>query len=739
MPLRAHGCFRPARIISAAFGLLALPVSTLYAGSSLSLNGSSQYVTVPATAGLTPTPLTFEAWVNPSAATCNTIISRGHGGTADTDYIFQVGYDGTNCGVMKVAFFGAGAWDCSVSTVPTNTWTHVAVTYDGTNKQFFINGVWDATANRPGPLFLTSSSPLYIGRQGVSCDCNFFHGQLSEVRIWNTVRTASEVTGDMNPTPGGQSGQVVYYHLNEGAGTTANDVSGNGLAGTLAGGASWAGSAPPALGAISFLEGRGAGTGSVVLQSLNMAWTASANASWLHLSPAYQSGTGSTNVIFSFDANPGPTRTGTLSIASFPLTIIQAGSTYIAAPVPLTTLAQGNNLTDLAVDPSGNVYLLDSGSSAIYQWSPANNTATPVITGTLFGVATDASGNVYFSDAGPYEIEKWSAASHTVTPLISNITTALAVDAVGNVYFSDTVTTGSQSSSAVQEWSALDGSVTSPAFLGPGDNTQGVAVDCAGNIYYSDFNQGVVRERLALNGDETLPAAGLGNPGSVAVDGAGNIFVANFYSAWEWSAASNTLTYVGLSLGLHTPYAIASDVAGNLYIIEHDSQRLVELLRAFIDPTARTESAAAGTDTLPPVLPASENLRAPFAPASDQSWLTITGATNGVVSFSFAQNTGAARTAHISLLGASISVTQSAGIGIPALLTDAHFLPNGSLQFRFTNQPGAFFTILASTNLSLPLSNWTSLGAPTEGPSGQYQFTDAAPTNSARFYIFVSP
>jgi hypothetical protein len=37
------------------------------------------------------------------------------------------------------------------------------------------------------------------------------------------------------------------------------------------------------------------------------AWTATANTAWLHLSLANQSGTGSTNVVFSFDANPGAT------------------------------------------------------------------------------------------------------------------------------------------------------------------------------------------------------------------------------------------------------------------------------------------------------------------------------------------------------------------------------------------------------------------------------------------------
>ena len=48
--------------------------------------------------------------------------------------------------------------------------------------------------------------------------------------------------------------------------------------------------------------------------------------------------------------------------------------------------------------------------------------------------------------------------------------------------------------------------------------------------------------------------------------------------------------------------------------------------------------------------------------------------------------------------------------------------------------------MLGTTNLSLPLSNWTVLGAPAENPAGQFQFTDSQATNGApRFYRVRSP
>ena len=68
------------------------------------------------------------------------------------------------------------------------------------------------------------------------------------------------------------------------------------------------------LGTSTLLEGPSAGSDSVVLAVMPSTgiWTATTNATWLHLSPANQNGTGSTNVIFGFDSNPGGTRSGTI-------------------------------------------------------------------------------------------------------------------------------------------------------------------------------------------------------------------------------------------------------------------------------------------------------------------------------------------------------------------------------------------------------------------------------------------
>jgi len=79
-------------------------------------------------------------------------------------------------------------------------------------------------------------------------------------------------------------------------------------------------------------------------------------------------------------------------------------------------------------------------------------------------------------------------------------------------------------------------------------------------------------------------------------------------------------------------------------------------------PHRQSRGGAAGSDALPPVVPATANLTGAYAPTSDSTWLTVTGITNGVVSFSFSV-AATNRTGHIVLLGLSVPVTQ------PALIT----------------------------------------------------------------------
>jgi hypothetical protein len=310
----------------------------------------------------------------------------------------------------------------------------------------------------------------------------------------------------------------------------------------------------------------------------------------------------------------------------------------------------------------------------------------------------------------------------------------VAVDGAGDVYIDDT------GNNLIKEWTAANGNVIS--LVSSGMQSSGVAVDIAGNVYIANSSSGTITKwTAASNVVTTLVSSGLSWPQGTAVDGTGNVYFANQLggSVMEWMAANGALITLASQPSVSKPSSAAVDSVGDVFIADSALNAILEVPYAFVDATPKLEGMAAGSDALPSVLPASADLLAPFAPASDQPWLTITGAANGIVSFSFTANPGAARTGHITLLGQSIPITQGV-IGTAPTLTGLQMQGNGVLQFSFTNVPSASFTVLSTTNLALPLTDWTVAGAVAEIVAGQYQFTSQPTTNDAqRFYTVRTP
>jgi hypothetical protein len=492
--------------------------------------------------------------------------------------------------------------------------------------------------------------------------------------------------------------------------------------------------AQPSLGTSALLEGPGAGSDSVVLAMANPtdAWMATANNAWLHVATTNQSGLGSTNVVFSYDANPGATRSGTLTIAGQTLTVTQAGSTYVAAPGSVTMLVSLglNQPTGIAVDGVGNVYIADTNS--IKKWTAASNTVTTLVSSGLsypYGLAVDGAGNLFVADTGNNAIKKWTAASRTVSTLVSSGLSSprgLTVDGAGNVYVADF------GNSAIKKWTAADNSVTA---LVTGYQTWGVTVDGAGNVYFASGN--AVRKWIAVSSSVVTVTTGPGPFYGVAVDGSGNVYfdISGPISPRvirKWVASSNTSTTLA---SVYVSYGVAVDGAGNVYFSDYNNNAVKEVPRAFVDATARSEGPAPGTDVLPMVLPATANLLAPFAPTSDQPWLAVTGVANGVVSFAFDINTtGTDRSAHLTVLGQPISVAQSTGliiitsqpaslavcVGVPAIFSVSAVGDNLTYQWQVSQDGGNTFTNISATETNASCTNM----APTiVGSSTQYQVT----------------
>ena len=77
----------------------------------------------------------------------------------------------------------------------------------------------------------------------------------------------------------------------------------------------------------------------------------------------------------------------------------------------------------------------------------------------------------------------------------------------------------------------------------------------------------------------------------------------------------------------------------------------------------------------------------------------------------------------------------------PVNITGASLTAAGRLQFQFAGAVGASYTVLSSTNLATPLTNWIPVGAVSNIATGQYQFTDpgAKTSHPQRFFLVRQP
>ncbi len=79
--------------------------------------------------------------------------------------------------------------------VPTDQWTHIAVTFDGAHRRHYIDGELVATFAETGPL------PPSTDEVRIGSDTLWEHspnGPVDEVRLWNVARTQAQIRETIN-------------------------------------------------------------------------------------------------------------------------------------------------------------------------------------------------------------------------------------------------------------------------------------------------------------------------------------------------------------------------------------------------------------------------------------------------------------------------------------------------------------------------------------------------------------
>jgi hypothetical protein len=474
----------------------------------------------------------------------------------------------------------------------------------------------------------------------------------------------------------------------------------------------------------TLVEGAAAGSDSYSFAAPTF-WQASSQASWLHIT-SNASGSGDSTIQFSFDANTGPARTGVIILAyGVVLTVVQAGSGYQAAAAPLAILANNGagNIYSLggavAMDASGDVYfVLESGGGQnnVCEWNAATR-AVGIVASTnqpCYNVAVDASGNVYFTtnywgSSGTNTvstINEWHAASGQVTSLYTNPVPSeyglnddiggLAVDSSGNLYFTDAFVTSSyQNYWQLDKWSATTGSVTdlvsqymplvgtsNPFFQGTESGYGGgIALGADGSVYgVVPFNTSGVAWYNPRSGSATQILGQVMSgfaPDHVAVDSSGDLY---FTSAWvgneisEWSPSANALSTI--SPPVAGPYfaCIATNNSEIAFACANNQLTLSvgELATRTLVPGSISVAATGGTSSLS-VLPSAELQASAFGgPSSSVPWIQFSPSGSGVLTYSVSPNgTPTSRTGQITVLGETVSVSQTGGLPVVSSPTSA--------------------------------------------------------------------
>jgi hypothetical protein len=171
--------------------LLIVVQETHGATATLRLDDPTDRVVVEHDAALNPaTAITIEAWIRPATLGCDTLVGKD----------FVNGYWFGYCGGGLRYYYQGGSQVTSVVSLPLSEWSHVAVSYDQSTVRFYVNGEAAGSFSRPGTM-PSDNSLLGIGGEGSSSTFPNglfpFEGWMSEVRIWSTARSQTQIRANM--------------------------------------------------------------------------------------------------------------------------------------------------------------------------------------------------------------------------------------------------------------------------------------------------------------------------------------------------------------------------------------------------------------------------------------------------------------------------------------------------------------------------------------------------------------
>ena len=230
---------------SAELSFEVFPASSEFA---LHFDGGDDIVSIAPSPDLNLTDsFTIEMWVNPEDWGPSYLMGYGNAGYANIlskdkirFYLHNNAYPGYNDNCLVVLFDSDSATSYMSTpdySITTNTWQHIAFRYSSTQgAKVYINGAEQTLSfvdsiYPGGNLSDNSLDSIVLGNRA---DMQRpYAGCIDELRIWQTVRSQSEIISDLC-TIGNTTGMIAHFPMDDGVGSpTMADSSPNGFVGNL--------------------------------------------------------------------------------------------------------------------------------------------------------------------------------------------------------------------------------------------------------------------------------------------------------------------------------------------------------------------------------------------------------------------------------------------------------------------------------------------------------------------------
>jgi hypothetical protein len=399
------------------------------------------------------------------------------------------------------------------------------------------------------------------------------------------------------------------------------------------------------------------GTGTVnVTMPATCTWTATSAAPWVSIT-AGSSGTGNGSVSFSVQANTGPARNATLTIAGqrFTITQLQAACSYSINPSS-QSFAAGGGQGSVSISTNS---ICTWNTSDIPSWVtgiPGNGTGTQTINFTVAANTGPARDAIIIIGGQTFSVTQAIGCTYSLAPSSHNASAA-----------------GGASSFAINTapgcgWtiSGVPGWITGIPATGTGPQTINFVVNA---------NTAAARSADISAGGQTFrvtQAAGCSyslNPTShnASADGGASSFDVNTSSGCNWDtsnvpswitgipASGSGTTTINFTVAANpgNPRSANIRVAGQTFAVSQATSCTYSL-----NPTSHNASAAGGASSFD----VNTSTACTWDTSNVPSWITgipMNGGGTSTINFTVAANTGAPRSANITVGGQTFAVSQA--------------------------------------------------------------------------------